>query len=155
MVTGPNPGCPPRNYVNFHAFAANLFERRIFTDGRTWAIWALREAHEEHHEEEGNLRGIYVLSGAQWILWYGQSFFEHVIYPGEISDDDLRCWTPGPLYNGTKILSLHRWQFWKQNFRNISSGGQDEKKGGYSQECRSVSAKAAKIMDALEKNMTF
>ena len=153
--TGPSTGCPLSYYVNFHAFAANLFENRIFSNGASWAIWAMRKAHEEHHKETGSMRDMYVLAAAQWILWYGQSFFKHIIYPGEIDNDTLRSWKPGSLYTGTKFLSLHRWQFWKDSFKNIVCGGQDEEKGGYSQECRSVSAKAADIMDALEKNMTF
>ena len=153
-LTGPIPGSPLSNYVNFNAFAANLFECRIFSNGSDWAIWTLREAHEDHHREEGDMRDVQVLSAAQWILWYGQTLFKRIIYPGEVPIDDLQSWTPGPLYDGTKFLSLHRWQFWKDSFRNIAYSGQDEEKGGYSQECRSVSAKAATIMDALE-SMTF
>ena len=152
---GPFTGYPLSYYVNFHAFAANLFECRIFPNGSTWSIWALREAHEERRKETGSMRDMYVLAAAQWILWYGQSFFKHIIYPGEIDNNTLRMWKPGPLYTGTKFLSVHRWQFWKDSFKNVASGGQDEEKGGYSQECRSVSAKAADIMDALERNMVF
>ena len=153
--TGPFEGFPLSYFVNFHAFAANLFEYRIFSNGSTWAIWALRDAHEGHVKERGSMRDMYVLAAAQWILWYGQSFFKHIIFPGEIDIDTLRAWKPGPLYTGTKFLSLHRWQFWKDSFKNVASGDQDEEKGGYGQECRSVSKKAADIMDALEKSMTF
>lgn len=35
----------PSEHINSHAFAANLFERRIFTTDISWAIWALRDAH--------------------------------------------------------------------------------------------------------------
>ena len=153
--TGPFPDYPLSYYVNFHAFAANVFEYRIFSKGSTWAIWALREAHEESRNEKASLRDMYVLAAAQWILWYGQSFFKEIIYPGEIDNNTLRRWQPGPLYTGTQFLSLHRWQFWKDSFKNVVSGEQDEEKGGYGLECRSVSAKAADIMDALERNMTF
>ena len=140
--TGPFEGYPLSYYVNFHAFAANLFEYRIFPNGCTWAIWALRDAHEGRQKETGSMRDMYVLAAAQWILWYGQSLFKHIIYPGEIDKDTLRAWKPGPLYNGTKFLSLHRWQFWKDSFKNVASGGWVEEKGRHSQECRSVSTKS-------------
>jgi Protein of unknown function (DUF3632) len=150
----------PLDYVNFHAFAANLFERPIFpTDSPTWAIWAHRDAHEgraPHEDEEGTLGGIYVLAAAQWILWYGQRFFKHLLFPGEVSPDDLRMWSPGPLYHGKAHLTLDRWHFWRDGYKAVASSGKegDEEKG-YSQECKDVAAKAAAMMDALEKNMTF
>ena len=57
----------PSEYVNFHAFAANLYERRIFRADPTWAIWAQREAHEIGRKEHGSVRDGYVLAAAQWI----------------------------------------------------------------------------------------
>ena len=66
-----------------------------------------------------------------------------------------RMWSPGPLYSGTSALSLRRWQFWKESFKTVALAGKNEEKGGYGQECRIVAAKAADIMDSLEKNMTF
>jgi len=103
---------------------------------------------------EGVPDEIYVLAGAQWIFWYGQTFFKQVIFPGEVSDRDLGMWSPGPLYDGKTYLTMDRWHFWKDGYRAVASGGKEEEKG-YSQECRSVAAKAAGLMDALEKNMTF
>jgi len=35
------------------------------------------------------------------------------------------------------------------------ASSEKEKEKGYSQECKNVAAKAAAMMDALEKNMTF
>ena len=145
--TGPFTEYPLSYYVNFHAFAANLFEYRIFSNDCTWAIWALRDAHEggRGQKETGSMRDMYVLAAAQWILWYGQSFFKHIIYPGEIDKDTLRSWKPGPLYTSTKFLSLHRWQFWKDSFKNVASGGWVEEKGRHSQERRSVSTKSLSL----------
>jgi len=107
---GPDPD-DPSIYVTFHAFAANLFERRIFHTNPTWAIWAQREAHENSPAEESSIRAAYVLAAAQWILWSGQSFFRQVIFTGDVSHKDLQFWTPGPLYGGDSQLSLQRWRF--------------------------------------------
>lgn len=153
--TGPDPDCPS-NYINFHAFAANLFERRIFCTDPTWAIWAQRGAHEGwlNDEDEDKFHDIYVLAAAQWILWYGQSFFKQVLSPGDVTLDDLQCWSPGPLYDGKRFLSLHRWHFWRDSFKAVACGEQGGEKG-LGQECMTVAAKAADMMDSLEKNMTF
>ena len=97
----------------------------------------------------------YVLAAAQWILWYGQSFFKQVLFQDDEIMKDSRMWSPGPLYSGTSALSLRRWQFWKESFKTVALAGKDEEKRGYGQECRIVAAKAADIMDSLEKNMTF
>ena len=149
----PDPDDPSK-YVNFHAFVANLDERRVFSTDPTWAIWALRDAHEEPHKEQGSIRDAFVLGAAQYILWYGQSLFKQLLFPGDASADDLRCWSPGPLYDGKKCLSLHRWHFWRDSFKAVASQEKEEK-NQFSQECKMVAAKAAAMMDSLEKNMTF
>lgn len=154
--TGPDSE-KPRNYVNFHAFASNLWERRIVHTSPTWAIWAQRGAHEGRNpsiDTPGVPHDIYVLAAAQWILWYGQSLFKQVLFPGEVSSDDLRKWSPGPLYDGKAHLTLHRWHFWRDGY-NAVAFSEKEKEKGYSQECKNVAAKAAAMMDALEKNMMF
>lgn len=140
--------------MNFHAFAANIFERRITSTDPTWAIWAQRDAHEGRKRSSSVHNEIYVLAAAQWIVWYGQTFFKQVILPKEVSDDDLQMWTPGPLYDGKAHLTLNRWHFWRDGYLAVACSGKFEEKG-YSQECRSVAAKAAALMDALEKSMTF
>ena len=101
------------------------------------------------------MRQYYVLAAAQWILWYGQSFFKQVLFLDDENIKHSRAWSPGPLYSGTSALSLHRWRFWKESFRTVALAGKDEEKGGYGQECRTVAAKAADMMDSLEKNMMF
>lgn len=63
-------------------------------------------------------------------------------------------WAPGPLYGGKAHLTLNRWHFWRDGYRAVASCGKEKEKG-YSQECKSVAAKAAALMDALEENMTF
>ena len=140
--------------MNFHAFVANLFERRILRTSALWAIWAHRDAHEGHlayTKESGVPHEIYVLAAAQWILWYGHSLFKQVIFSGEVSHD-LQAQFPGPDYDGKAHLTLHRWHFWRNGYLKVSSSGNN---GKYSQECRDVAGKVAALMDAFEKNMTF
>ncbi|KAI9818968.1 MAG: hypothetical protein M1832_004136 [Thelocarpon impressellum] len=82
-MNSPDPDNPGA-YVNFHAFAANLADRGIFTTYPTWAIWAQREAHEDRREQ-GVIGDAYVLAAAQWILWYRQSLFKQVLLRAESS----------------------------------------------------------------------
>lgn len=50
FATSPDPE-DPSAYVDFHAFAANLHERRIHSTRPTWAIWVQCEAHEDPRPE--------------------------------------------------------------------------------------------------------
>ena len=156
LNAGPEPDTQ-REYINFHAFAANLYERRIFRTDPTWAIWMHRDVFESRNplaHQHGCSRDIYVLVAAQWILWSGQSLFKQLIYPGEISSEMMRWWSPGELYDGKPDLSLHRWHFWRDGYNAVASSG-NEGGTGYGQESKDVATKAAAIMDALEKNMSF
>lgn len=144
----------PSYYVNFHAFAANLFERRIVPTNPTWFIWVQRDAHETPIEEQGSVRDAYILGAAQWVFWCGQSFFKQILYPGEISTDELRKWSPGPFYSGQTFLSLQRWRFWRDSFNAVACKEKEEE-NGYSEECKTVAGKAANLMDSLEENMMF
>jgi Protein of unknown function (DUF3632) len=134
--------------VNYNAFIANLHEHRIWPTDSTYAIWALRDALETNHKN-GTIRDSYILAGAQWILWYGQSLIKQVLFHGDVSSNDLQKWQPGPLYNGKPLLDLPRWRFWKDGFRAIT--GEE----GVSDECKIVAGKVAEMMDSFEKNLTF
>lgn len=114
----------------------------------------MRDAHEGFPEESGSIRDAYVLGAAQWILWYGQTLFKQLLYSEAVSTNTLRAWSPGPLYDGKKFLSLHRWHFWRDSFKAVALQGKEEEKG-YGQECKMVAVKAEEMMDSLEKNMTF
>ena len=132
-----------------------MTEIHIFRADPTWPLWAQRDAHEG-----GSKRGEHetlVLAAAQWILWSGQSFYKHLLFPGEAKD--RWGWNPGKLYDGSRdrdVFSLRRWHFWRDGFRAAAEGTDlmvDEKGAG--REVMEVSRRAAEIMDALEKNMTF
>ena len=155
---GPDPD-NPGHYVNFHAFAANLNERRVFDGGPTLAIWALREAHEEICKEEGKIgqlmRDELILAAAQWILWCGQSLFKQVLFQGNVDPGDVEnSWRPGELYRGEGGLSMGRWGFWRDGFGAVAARAGGEKEG-HGEECVRVAARAANMMEALEENMTF
>ena len=146
----------PMQYANLLAFVANLSDLHIFGIDYTWAIWAQRAAHEEDPEENEHRAIIHdsnVLGAAQHILWAGQGFFKQVLYPGDVSSDDLKCWTPGRRYKGNAALSLDRWHFWKDGFNAVAIR-ENREESKFGQECKTAALKAANMMDALEKSMT-
>lgn len=156
--TGPDPE-NPGYYVNFHAFAANIQECRVLGGDFTWAIWVLREAHEDICMEEGEFRQLVrdelILAAAQWILWCGQSLFKQVLFREDIDPNLLaKAWCTGKLYHGEGGLSMDRWRFWRNGFEGIAAGARGEKEG-YGEECVRVAARAAVIMKTLEESMTF
>ncbi|RLL93717.1 hypothetical protein CFD26_103259 [Aspergillus turcosus] len=94
------------------------------------------------------MRDQQIIAAAQYILRDGQEFFKNVLYPDSIGDTE--GWEPRLLYFGDSALSLERWRFWKDAFRNAAG-----EHSGISDECRKVSAKAATLMEALEESMLF
>lgn len=72
-----------------------------------------------------------------------------------MTPEDLRPWTPGPLYDGKAYLTLERWHFWKDSFKAAANQLGGEKESDLNQECKDVSKKAVGIMEVLERNMTF
>jgi Protein of unknown function (DUF3632) len=120
--------------------------------------WAQREAHEDTHPEgqKGGIRDAIVMEAAQWILCYGQSLFNQVLFPGDISSEELQHWTTGPLYHGKNGLDPQRWHFWRDGFNAVASSSSRGEKGEvWGEDCRSVVKKAADMMEALERDMTF
>ena len=150
-LSEPDPDQPGR-WVSFQAFVANLFERGTLGTSPTWAIWAQREAHERGVEVDVSLRAPYLLAAAQWILLYGQALYKQVLCPEDVSAVNSRLWKPGSLYHGGADLSLHRWHFWRDSFRAAAAGTEEK---GFDSECQIWAARAADMMDALERNMAF
>ena len=146
-------------WVNWQAFCANLHECHIFESDPTWAIRAQRDAHEgrtpDGHKRENlpDEDAVYILGAAQWILNHGQSLFKQVLYSRDVSSEDLRLWSPGPLYDGKANLTLHRWHFWRDGY--AATACEDHEVKGIALECRIVAAKAVRLMDCLEQCMTF
>jgi hypothetical protein len=139
----------PTTYVNYHAFVANIDQCHIFSSYPHYAIWAMRDAFENEEEiEPGSIRDAYVLGAAQWILWNGQNLFAQIRYPGDGLPHDYK--KGGPFFSSELVITLPQWRFWRDGFRAVA-----EEKYEASDECKTVAVKAADMMDALEKNMTF
>lgn len=69
----------PEEYVNYHAFIANLYQCHVFNADPTYAIWAMRDALETSLEDETqSVRNALVLGAAQWILWNGQGLLAQI-----------------------------------------------------------------------------
>lgn len=111
----------------------------------------MRDAFEENHDDQpGNVRDAYILGAAQWILWNGQNLFVQIQYPGDVLAREDRGWEARDAYRVTQPLTIDRWHLWRDSFRAVAGEKHDA-----SDECKAVSVKAADMMDALEKNMTF
>ena len=119
----------------------------------------MREAHEDRCKERGEHTQLYrnelMLAAAQWILWCGQSLFKQILFPGEVDPDQLKnSLRAGTSYWGKGGMSVERWRFWKDGFKAVAIGAGDQK-GGYGEESKEVAARAASIMETLEKAMPF
>ncbi|RMZ74975.1 hypothetical protein DV737_g5566, partial [Chaetothyriales sp. CBS 132003] len=115
----------PAAWVNLHSFVAKV-ESLIWSVQvkPTWAIWAMSDAFEdEKHYPSEAVRDAYILGATQYILFKGQDLIQHIAYPGIISDEDKRHWTPGPRYLGPASLDLARWCYWKGGFQAAAAQG--------------------------------
>ncbi|KAK2760866.1 hypothetical protein FQN54_002106 [Arachnomyces sp. PD_36] len=137
-------------FINLHAFIANLHESHIFRSDPTYAIWAMHDAFEIKNEP-GLTRDTCILIAAQWILWNGQSLFTHLKFPGDVSPYQRKLWAPGDLYDGEPLLDLDRWRFWRDGFKNVA----EETGTECSDECKSLARKAVYMMDAYGNSMMF
>ena len=149
--TGPEPD-DPRRWVNYNAFATHLSERHWKSTDPIWAIQAMREAHEDALDGPQSVRDALVMAAAQGVFWYGQSLFKQVLHSA--GPEDTGDWSCGSLYKGEAGLTLQRWYFWRDGFKDVASGAKGGEKG-LGEECRRVAGKAAVGMDALESMMTF
>lgn len=104
----------------------------------------------ELEREEGLAGDTCTLIAAQWILWNGQSLFIQIRFLGDVGPQDEQSWEPGELYDGEPKLTLHRWRFWKEGFKMAA-----EETSARSDECKAMSTKAARMMEAYEQNMMF
>ncbi|KAI0418391.1 hypothetical protein F5X98DRAFT_337912 [Xylaria grammica] len=134
-------------YVNYHAFAANLCEFRIFPTDPTHSIWAMRDAFEKKLEEESH-QMIRVMAAAQWIRWNGQGLFKQVLWHSEPTPDGERDWARGNLFEGKTLLGLDRWTFWRVGFQEAAG------KENYTAEARAVAKGAAELMENIERCMS-
>lgn len=105
----------------------------------------MRDAFEQddsYYQSQAE-RDAFVLASAQYILFNGQCLAQHLIYSGEPNDDLKRCWKAGSEYSGPGTFDLQRWKFWRDGFRAAAEAGDA------SEEIKSISGKAARLMDLL------
>lgn len=146
-------------YVNYQAFLANFMEVGVWLPGPSSALYAMRGAFEkECHEKDNNpaIRDAWVLGAAQWILWNGQGLYKLVLWPGDVYVPSEHGWrASGSMDQKTEemqqVIKLQNWYTWKAGFREIAGSSNGEVGG----KCRILAAKAADMMDILERGMLF
>lgn len=159
LTIGPGPEAEetPLEWVNYHAFLAQLEAAGVWTARMpTFAVWEMRDAFEMEPGGDGKdqdqLHLYHVMAAAQWILWDGQELFKHMANPLPVSDVDAQIWRLGDRCTSSSVpvVSLARWQFWKEGFK---AAGYEYGQGYH--ECKDLSGRAAALMDVIEKTMSF
>ena len=158
----------PSQYVNFHAFVANLDERRIFRHrSHVGHVGATRSARNppRRRRRQGQTSVMFtLLAAAQWILWYGQSLVQAGPVPQGMSPP-MTC-AAGSQVRSTMAkhssASLRARISGGNGFKAVVTGEKEEKeeekkkKKGFGQECKNAAGeRRADLMISLEKNMTF
>lgn len=138
-----------QQYASYTAFIANLHERRIMPTDPVIAVWQLRHALEEDPEESDICRDGHILGAAQWVLWNGQTLFLQARSLGSISSKEKSSLSTGKLYDGKSRLDIDRWRFWKSRLQYFAG------LEGVGDECKAVAGRAADMMDAFERCMSF
>lgn len=157
MGPGPEAEETPLEWVNYHAFLAQLEAAGVWTaEMPTFAVWEMRDAFETERggkdEGQGQVHQYHVMAAAQSILWDGQEIFKYMANPLPISDVDARVWRLGDgcTLSSVPVVCLARWQFWKEGFKAAGAEG-----GEGSREFKDLAGRAAVLMDAIEKSMSF
>ncbi|KAK7702412.1 hypothetical protein SLS64_009704 [Diaporthe eres] len=154
---GPEAEQTPLEWVNYHAFLARLEAAGVWTAGLpSFAVWEMRDAFEAEQsakgEDQDQLHQYHVMAAAQWILWNGQEIYKYMANPLPVSDVDEKTWWLGDCCTPSSmpVVSLARWQFWKEGFRAAGA-----ERGDGSLECKDLAGRAAALMDVIEKSMSF
>lgn len=154
-LQGPEAEETPIEWVNYHAFLAQLDAVGVWTPGlSSFVVWEMRDAFEEEPEPQGQFHQYHVMAAAQWILWDGQQIFKYMATPLPVSDDEVRMWRLGDRFSSSDVavVSVARWQLWKEGFKAAAAASEE---GEGSHECKDLAGRAATLMDAIEKSMTF
>ncbi|KIH90541.1 hypothetical protein SPBR_09042 [Sporothrix brasiliensis 5110] len=141
----------PYDWVNINAFEAKLCAIGIWGTTPGQGFIQLRYVFEQPKRLEATAfeTNTEIMAAAQWIIWFGQSMFNFFLYD-EGSESSYIC----DLWNeeGTvpfQPRSLERWRFWAKKFDEVGSWSDA------TDECKDLTARAARIMHALEENMVF
>lgn len=159
LTKGPGPEADetPLEWVNYHAFLAQLEAAGVWTARMpTFAVWEMRDAFETERsgkdDGQGHLHEYHVMAAAQWIIWDGQEIYKYMVNPLPVSDVEAKMWRLGNCCtpSSVPIVSLARWKFWKQGFK---AAGAERGEGSY--ECKDLAGRAAAMMDVIEGSISF
>ncbi|KAM5444714.1 hypothetical protein MferCBS31731_000169 [Microsporum ferrugineum] len=139
-----------QRWVNQNAFAARLLNLdQIFWSN--FAVWSLRSALEEPPAANAESHRCNVEAAAQWMVYSGPYLLKEANEdPAREAEEQEAAKTEaqpnrgqplaaGKLYKGKARLCTERWQFWKQQFGDISQ-----------QDIKSVAALAKQKMESVE-----
>lgn len=151
---GPEAEETPIEWVNYHAFLAQLEATGVWTARLpSFVVWEMRDAFEDQVEAQGEFHKYHVMAAAQWMLWDGQEIFKYMANPLPVSEDEARMWRLGDRFSSSDVavVSVARWQLWKEGFKAAAGAAQ----GADSDECEDLAERAVALMDAIEKSMSF
>lgn len=145
----------PYDWVNINAFRAKLCAMGTWgaTPGRGFVELRYVFENEGQKRKEDSLaileRNLDIMVAAQWIIWNGQNMFSFIIYDEDIKDCHM-C-TVGNIGDATPFQprSVERWQYWTRKFEEVDALPEA------TDECKQLSARAARLMHILEENMMF
>ncbi|KAL1961897.1 hypothetical protein VTN77DRAFT_930 [Rasamsonia byssochlamydoides] len=102
---------------SLNSFAARMM-RTGLVQWTNFAIWTMRDALEQQNPP-GPVLDCAVATASEWIIHSHEVLFKQCAN-GDFGSEGSQSTLGGPLYNGNAGLSLDRWQFWKQRFRELS-----------------------------------
>lgn len=153
MGPGPEAEETPLEWVNYHAFQAQLEASGVWMARMpTFAVWEMHDVFEMERAGKIGLHQYHVMAAAQCILWDGQEIYKYMVNPLPVSDVDERMWRLGNgcTLSSVAVVSLARWQFWKEGFKAV---GAEASEASY--ECKDLAGRAAALMDVIQKSMSF
>ncbi|KAK2875606.1 hypothetical protein FQN49_001566 [Arthroderma sp. PD_2] len=144
-----------QRWINQNAFAARLLNLEKVS-WSNFAVWSLRAALEEKPSTSAESYNCDVAAAAQWILHSGSYLLKEVKSDadkeiqeqeedeGEAKPNRGQPLAAGSLYKGKGKARLcpERWQFWKQQFGEITQQGAEEN-------VKSIAQQAKEKMDSV------
>lgn len=134
-------------WANVNAFVAAITKKGL-DDFCLYAIWVMRDALEDHHEDASTSYGFVTVAmklnalvpaAAVWVLVMGKELLE--------KDDSVPS-NPSqgePSWKGTNAVCKDRWRFWKARFQGLS------RREDLMSETKEIAAEAFARMEDIER----